>query len=180
MDYRHLLQGCLSNDRIAQTELYDRYVDILGNTSLRYASSKESAKDILQEAFIKIFKNLRPKYHDEAHFEAWMKRIVINTALNQHRSEMTYRDSLLNGVHNFNQRQSVLNINNAKLLLEIKKLPLIYQHCINLIIVDDYSHKEAAEILQIEESSSRARYSRAISMLRNQLSTNKEIKCDGR
>ena len=178
MDFKRIIKKCLLNDRRAQTLLYDHYADAVGKICIRYASSQENAKDILQESFIKIFTSLKIEFKDQEHFEAWMKRIVINTALNHQRKEKKYRDKIYQDKMIMNQVDSK-EITSEKIVSALKGLPLKYKHIINLIIVDGYSHKEAAEILGIQDSSSRARYSRAIQMLRHTLIPETKLSCDG-
>ena len=99
-----------------------------------------------------------------------MKRVVINTALNHKRNERLYKNHLNNShlIH-MNETTELRTIEDERLLKHINSLEQGYQEIINLIIVDDFSHKEAAEILKIKESSSRGRYSRAIQKLRQKM-----------
>jgi len=165
----------MNNDRKTQTELYNHYVSILGNTALRYATSQENAKDILQEAFIKIFKSLHANFENQVHFEAWMKRTVINTALNYQRAEHNYKERILSCPPLRSDSKSLV-VSDELLLACINRLHTDHRIIINLIIVDGYSHREVGELLGIKESSSRARYSRAIQMMRKHLTPKKELK----
>ena len=80
-----LIQACLRNDRNAQRKLYNAYAGRMLVVCIRYVQNQAEAEDVLQEAFIKIFQNLN-KFRAESSLGSWIKRIVINTAINQIRA----------------------------------------------------------------------------------------------
>ena len=74
-----ILEGCRKNDRMKQELLYKKYAPTLLGICLRYCKNREDAEDVLQEGFVKIFKNIN-QFREEVLLIAWMRKIVINTA----------------------------------------------------------------------------------------------------
>src|SRR5210317_1205660 len=82
MDDETLVNECISGNEKAQRLLFDRFSSKMLGVSMRYINDKEHAKDVLQDAFIKVFKNLK-KFNNDGSFEGWIRRIVVNTALDE-------------------------------------------------------------------------------------------------
>ena len=89
-DIINIIKGCLDGNRRDQELLYRRHAAKLYAVCLQYSGNDDEARDILQEGFIKIFENLI-HYKNEGSFEGWMRRIVVNTALEKYRSNITHR-----------------------------------------------------------------------------------------
>ena len=160
----------MKNERKAQTAFYNRYLSTLNNTALRYAASKQDAKDILQKSFVKIFKSLDQLQKPEDHLINWMKRVTINTAINHKRTSDNYNKHVDLSTFYLLQEECHSNkIEDEQLVYALKKLKPIYYEIVSLIDIDGYSHKEAGALLGIEEGSSRGRYSRAIKAIRSHI-----------
>ena len=86
MTDEQLLQGCIINDATAQKGLYDKYSRKMFGVCLRYAANHEEAEDLLQEGFVKVFQNLS-SFNSEGSFEGWIRKIIVNTALDFIRSQ---------------------------------------------------------------------------------------------
>ena len=84
-----IIEGCVAGKRSAQSALYRKYAAVMLAICLRYAQNRDEAEDILQEAFLKIFQNIS-SYRKEGSFEGWMKRVMINHALNYYRKNRKY------------------------------------------------------------------------------------------
>ena len=82
-----LIQGCIEEDPQMQRMLYDRFSSKMYGVCLRYAGNTEDANDILQEGFIKVYKNIG-KFRKEGSFEGWIRRIFVNTAIEQFRKKV--------------------------------------------------------------------------------------------
>jgi len=139
--------------------------------SRRYARDAESAKDILQEALIKIIKAI-PNYKEQGNFEAWIKRIVINTAL-RFFDKGSFRNELymIDDVPEKSIDPDVYsNMAADELVSIIDQLPTAYRTIFNLHAIEGYSHKEISVMIGIEESTSRSQLTRARGMLRKYLS----------
>jgi RNA polymerase sigma-70 factor (ECF subfamily) len=159
-----IISDCKKNKRKAQVALYNHYAPLLLGVCSRYVHDKSEAQDILQDGFLKIFRNIK-EYSGQGHFENWMKRIMINTAITHfHREKKHYYHDELEDV---NEVEVVVDVSpqkefEAKELYEmLKEMPEGYRVIFNLYAVEGYKHKEIAEKLDIEESTSKSQYLRA-------------------
>ena len=133
----------------------------------RYASDKAEGEDILQEAFIKVFQNLK-NFRGESTLGAWIKRIVVNSALNHLRAGQHWQNqSDIEDQANFisDEGLSLDGIHFQDLLNMIQKLPKGCQTVFNLYAIEGYQHHEIAEMLGISEGTSKSQYSRAKQLL---------------
>jgi len=167
MDYKELVKNCLRGSGEAQKKLYDHFAPAMLGICYRYTKSVEDAEDVLQQAFIKVFTNL-PRYREEGELGAWIRRIVVNTALNylkqnkRYSSDLSYDEIKLHPVSEDNP-QIILQ---AKELADlIRQLPTGCQTIFNLHAVEGYSHVEIGEMLGIHEGTSRSQYARARSLM---------------
>jgi len=138
---------------------------------LRYAKNRMEAEDILQEGYIKVFKNLNT-YKGEGSLEGWVRRIMVNTAINFYRASIKYVQSLDDDEMNDKNLPNVsMNdlLSTKELLKIIQELPEGYRVVFNLYAVEGYSHKEIAAILDVSESTSKSQLSRARVALQNKL-----------
>jgi RNA polymerase sigma-70 factor (ECF subfamily) len=133
----------------------------------RYTNRREEAKDILQEAFIKIFKNIK-KLRKEESLLGWMKRITIYTAINTYRAEKAHNQTesieLANN-HSTDYIHAIDHLNKEYILELIQQLPNGYRTVFNLYAIDGYKHREIAELLNISENTSKTQ----LKMAREQL-----------
>lgn len=167
-----LIQACLRNDRNAQRKLYNAYAGRMLVVCIRYVQNQAEAEDILQEAFIKIFQNL-DKFRFESTLGAWIKRIVVNTAINQIRANIHFRD--MDDVQDYENQVSdnqsgIEGIQFQELIEMIQKLPKGCQAVFNLFAIEGYKHNEISEMLNITEGTSKSQYSRARVILQSILS----------
>jgi RNA polymerase sigma-70 factor (ECF subfamily) len=172
-----IAKGCLQLKRSAQKELYDRYIKKMNAVCRRYVSDKDEIKDVLQEGFIKVFENI-DKYRSEGPLEAWIRRIIVNTVLTYIRknksdifikSEGQEQDIISDSPEE--EENSIFNadFNKEDLMNAIEGLPENYRIIFNLYCIENYSHKEIAQMLSLKEESSRTRLNRARKMLQEHL-----------
>ena len=163
-DLEKVIEGCIKNKRKAQIELYNQYAPSLLALSVRYVSDKSEAEDILQESFLKILKNIK-EYKGKGHFENWMKKIVVNTAITHfHREKKHYYHDEIESVQDFElpfQFTPDKELEMKELNELLKTMPDGYRIIFNLFAIEGYKHNEIAEQLNIEESTSRTQYLRA-------------------
>ncbi|MBC5774045.1 sigma-70 family RNA polymerase sigma factor [Pontibacter sp. KCTC 32443] len=161
---QHVVERCKGGDNRAQYELYKLYSKAMFNVSMRITNDYAEAEDVLQEAFISAFKNLH-NYKSEASFGSWLKKIVVNAAINairKRRSELVPMDErvateVADEVTDDNDTEwQVENIRRA-----IQKLPDGYRVVLSLYLLEGYDHAEIGEILGVSESTSKSQYSRA-------------------
>ena len=162
-----ILIGCLNNDAIAQRELYNRYSPKMLAVCYRFAHNREDAEDMLQEGFVKVFLQMY-SFENRGAFEGWIRRIVVHTCINILKKNKKFNESV-NIIHATGvqiREDSVPAIIQAKQVVEcIRMLPIGYRTVLNLYAVEGYSHREIANILDIEESTSRSQFTRAKAML---------------
>ncbi len=155
-----LLEDCKQNKRKAQFELYKLCYSILLSVCLRYENNKEDAEFLLNKAFYKILKNLE-SYQDNVPFEAWIRRITINTAIDEYRkskrSKLDFVEEPMESYPlldmDFNEAEKKFNAD--ELLEMVKRLPPASQKVFNLYVIDGYNHKEIAEKLDMSEGTSK-------------------------
>ncbi len=162
-----ILIGCLNNDAIAQRELYNRYSPKMLAVCYRFAHNREDAEDMLQEGFVKVFLQMY-SFENRGAFEGWIRRIVVHTCINILKKNKKFNESV-NIIHATGvqiREDSVPAIIQAKQVVEcIRMLPIGYRTVLNLYAIEGYSHREIANILDIEESTSRSQFTRAKAML---------------
>ncbi|RLD83533.1 MAG: RNA polymerase subunit sigma-70 [Bacteroidetes bacterium] len=167
-----IIEECKAGKHSAFRELYDSYASRMLGVCYRYSRNMNDAEDILQESFIKIFQNIR-NYKGSGSFEGWMRRIMVNTALNHYKANLkhSYQDELH---ENYNDHVSN---EDAELMLEdripqqeiieiIRTLPEGYKMIFNMYVLDGLTHKEIAGALNISDNTSKSQLSKSRRMLR--------------
>ncbi len=173
MSLKQLIQKSKKRDIKSQSEIYHLFAGKLFALCLKYSKTRQEAEDNLQEAFITIFSKM-DQYKFEGSFEGWMKRIVINTALQTYRKK-----NVLNIVEeNFPEEVEVEinedNINLKFLLKIIQELPERYRMVFNLYVLDGYSHKDISGMLGIAEGTSKSNLSRARLILKEKVESSQQ------
>ena len=162
---KELIEGCIREDRRCQMELFRRFAGKMLAVCRRYARHELEAEDILQ-----IYDNLG-KFEFKGSFEGWIRRIVVNTALKNYQKASFQREQL--GLESFDEQsldpEAVSNLQEEELLDLIGKLPDGYRVVFNLYVIEGYSHKEIADMLEIGESTSRSQLVKARKMLKEQI-----------
>ncbi|MFZ4521664.1 MAG: RNA polymerase sigma factor [Bacteroidales bacterium] len=170
-----IIEGCIAGKRSAQSALYRKYAAVMLALCLRYAQNHDEAEDILQEAFLKIFQNIT-SYRKEGSFEGWMKRIMINHALNYYRKNRKL--PFLEDIAGINETEIVESeeqqalhapVSAEKLTALIQMLPPGYRMVFNMYVFEEYSHKEISRELSISENTSKTQLLKARRMLRKKL-----------
>jgi RNA polymerase sigma factor (sigma-70 family) len=166
-----LLEGCIAGNPVAQKKLFDMYASKMLAVCNRYMSSLMEAEDVLQEGFIKMFNKLAD-YKMEGSFDGWLRRIMVNTALDnlRARKKMQFDQSIDDvGYRLHTPEQITSNINANDLMALVQSLPTGYKTVFNMFAIEGYSHKEIAEQIGISENTSKSQYSRAREYLRKKL-----------
>jgi len=183
MNETQLIEACLNGNYLAQKELYDRYSSIMMGICMRYASSEAEAEDVLQEAFIKVFKHLH-KFEGRGALGAWIRRIMVNTALQNYRETKNARMHVEYDKVDFflEADENVLaELSAEDLMNKIQNLPAGYRMVFNLYAVEGYNHQEIAKELDISVGTSKSQYSRARAILRKMIEEeNEEFSINGR
>jgi len=168
MSIEKLIKQCKKHDLKSQEKLYQLFSNKLFSVSLKYSRNYEEAEDNLQDAFITIFKKI-DQFRFNGYFEGWMKRIVINTALQRYRKQHVFE---IVNEENIEQPEVEFNEENIplKFLLQIiQELPDRYRMVFNLYALDGYSHKEIAETMSISVGTSKSNLARARGILKQKI-----------
>lgn len=173
---KELIKGCCRGDRKSQKQLFDLFSKKMMVVALRYSKSDLEAEDILQESFIKIFEKIST-FRGDSRLEFWIKRIVVNTALNHQRSKLYLFPMVdVTGLTWLEDDSvSLAGFHFRELLKFIQDLPSGCQVIFNLFAIEGYSHKEIAEMLEISEGTSKSQYARARSLLREKIEKEEKI-----
>jgi RNA polymerase sigma factor (sigma-70 family) len=168
---KKLIEKCAKNDRKAQAEVYQLFSGKLFALCLKYSKNYVEAQDNLQDGFITIFKKIG-QFNSKGSFEGWMKRIVINTALQKYRSK-----SVLSLVAEEIPDEVIVEVDEESVSLDyllsiIQELPDRYRMVFNLYVLDGYSHKEISTKLEITEGTSKSNLSRARLILKEKIKKN--------
>lgn len=171
MDEVSLIAGCIKGNQMAQKALFDSFSPKFFALCLRYMNSKYDAEDVLQEGMVKIFTKL-PEYQGKGSFEGWMRRIIVNTCLDQIRKNQKLKMdvSIDKEEYKLSMNANILeNMSANELIEEIKKMPPGYRVVFNMFAIEGYSHQEIAKKLGVKESTSKSQYLRARAYLKERI-----------
>ena len=170
MTEERIIQGCVNEEKSAQQHLYETYSPKMYYVCLRYARHASEAQDMLQDGFIKVFDNIG-SFKSNGSFEGWIRRIVVNTALNYCRKPSFKQEQI--GIEDYQdtvvKSKAVSNLGEKELLALIQKLPDGYRMVFNLYVIEGYSHKEIGEVLNVTESTSRSQLAKSRKWMQNEL-----------
>ena len=178
----NIIEACQKGDKASQKQLYTLFSARLYGVCLRYSNNEEDAKDLLQEGFIKIFKNIKQFNHNGS-FEGWMRKIVVNTALERFRKNTRsltidnedYMDSL-----QLKYEHVLEELAYKDLMKMVQELSDQYRIVFNLYIIEGFSHKEISQKLNITESTSKSNLSRARELLKEKVRKQYKTKNTGK
>ena len=170
-----ILKGCREGKRQAQKQLYERFVSPMFAVCLRYARNRDEAEDLLQEGFLKVYHNIN-SFRQQGSLEGWMRRIMVNHALNQHKKNR--KSPFFEDVDEVNESE-FLDLNDDlpftepipadQLLSLVHSLPEGYRMVFNLYVFENYSHKEIASTLNVTENTSKTQLMKARRYLKRKL-----------
>ncbi|SOE20813.1 RNA polymerase sigma-70 factor, ECF subfamily [Spirosomataceae bacterium TFI 002] len=167
-----IIKACLNKDRAAQKQLYELFSGKLYVVALRYMKNKEAAQDVLQDAFVKVFKYL-DSFRFDCPLEVWLRKIVINTALKALKKSSKWEQSLEGDymiAEEFHyDNGGFKNLSYQQLMDMIGELPEGCRAIFNMYAIEGYKHQEIAEKLGISEGTSKSQYSRSKQLLQEKL-----------
>ena len=172
MSLEKLIKKCVQNDRKAQAEVYQVYSGKLFAVCLKYSPNYQEAQDNLQDGFITIFEKIQ-QFNHKGSFEGWMKRIIINSALQKYPQKnilTLVKDEIPDVIESVEVNEEKISMD--FLLEKIQKLPDKYRMVFNLYILDGYSHKEISKELNISVGTSKSNLSRARQILKIKIEEN--------
>ena len=171
-DYQaQLVQKCMKNDRVAQKQMYEWLAPRMFAVCLRYVGDRESARDVMHDAFITLFSKLG-SYKGEGAFEGWARRVFITASLMHLRKKdvLKYAEDVQTHGNDMGYDPSVIDRMDAQSLLKIvSQMPAGFRTVFNMYAIEGYSHQEIAKELGITEGGSRSQLSRAKIWLKDKL-----------
>lgn len=172
MDLNQLINDCKKNNRKAQEQLYRLYSPKLFAVCLKYSRNYAEAQDHLQDGFLTVFDKIG-QFSFQGSFDGWLKRIMINTVLQQYRNEPFLTPVKEDVAEDIEIELDDDSISLDYLLKIIQQLPERYRLVFNLYVLDGYSHQEIAEMLTINIGTSKSNLARAKIILREKIEQHK-------
>lgn len=165
-----IVNKAIAGNELARGALYHQYSKAMYNICIRMMGNKNSAQDVMQEAFILAFKNLK-QVKNELNFGGWLKRIVINECIKHSKKLVSWNELKIDHeqVQGEEENSWFQQIDLETVHQEIKNLPEGCRQVFNLYVLEDYHHKKIADILNISESTSKSQYQRARQLLKQRL-----------
>ncbi|MDJ1498714.1 sigma-70 family RNA polymerase sigma factor [Cytophagaceae bacterium DM2B3-1] len=167
---QEIIAGCQQQKPAFQEKLYQLYSRKMMAVCMRYTRSRFEAEDIFHEAFVRVFANIHT--YNGGSFEGWLRRIFVNTAINNYHKNRKYQDHLdysLVEESSPAEDDIVSQISSQELLALINQLPEGYRLVFNLYVVEGFTHREIADMLQIAEGTSKSQLAKAKNYLKDLL-----------
>ena len=174
LSLNQLIENCKIDDTKAQGELYKLFSSKLFSVCLKYSRNHAEAEDNLQDAFLTIFKKIE-QFKNKGSFEGWLKRITVNTVLQRYRNEKVFdiiNENIIEDVE-LDVDEDIVSID--YLLQIIQELPDRYRLVFNLYVLDGYSHKDIADMLDINIGTSKSNLARARQNLKETIEKYKTV-----
>lgn len=163
-----IVEGCINGDRKYQQELYRATYSNMLSLCMRYASNTDEAKDMLQDGFLKIFDNFK-NYKNTGSVESWMAKVLVNNIIDCLRKKnklfvSTSETIITSSVDDKDENDAMTHLktlNAEKIISLIQALTPVYRTTFNLYVIEDYTHKEIAKMLNISEGTSKSNLAKA-------------------
>ena len=172
-----IVKGCIRSDSFARQKLYETFYGKMMATCMRYASDSQQAKDFLHDGFLKVFMNME-KFTQQGSLEGWIRRIMVNNILDHlKKNKKIYSTDNSEQFENmdleeedFLENENTENISKEEIMEKVQQLPTAYRTVFNLYVMENFSHKEIAEQLGINEGTSKSNLAKARIHLRRVIS----------
>lgn len=183
IDEQALANGCRRYDAAAQRQLYDRYVDHMMITCLRYIPNREDAKEVMLDGFVNAYKNFdRFEYRGTGSLKAWLKKITVNQCLMRLRKQnnvLLYADEPDHTNEPVTESDALSRLSVKEIIELIQQLPDGYRTVFNLYNFEDMTHKEIGELLGISENTSKSQLHKAKALLQQNILNNRKTYNNG-
>jgi RNA polymerase sigma factor (sigma-70 family) len=174
-----IIRGCIEGKRKAYSLLFNNYAPVMLGVCMRYCKNRIDAEDVMQDGFIKVFSQIH-KFRREGSFEGWIKRIMINAAIDNYQTnlkhafhedvdEISQSSGLADDPESDDDLPAEMNIPHHKLMEMIQELPDGYRMVFNLFAIENYNHKEIASLLGVSENTSKTQLLKARKALRKKI-----------
>lgn len=172
-----LIKGCIKNERLAQKRLYERFYGKMFGVCMRYSSHREQATEIMNLAFFKVFKTMQSFAEKGGNLEAWIYRIMVNTAIDYLRAEVRHQHSdIEKTVYVEDTSDVVSDLSAEDIMRMVNKLTPAYRTVFNLYVVEGYNHKEIGDMLGISEGTSKSNLAKARAKLQDMIIEQNKVK----
>lgn len=165
-----IVEGCVREERKCQQMIFEMYYGKMMSACLRYISDRDEAQDVLQDGFIKVFNSIA-KFDFNGSFEGWVRRIVVNTAIDHIRKkkkdifQVTDHEFIMNnysGEADEKENESIYaNLKNSEIAEAIQQLSPAYKTVFSMYVIDGYSHQQIADLLNINIGTSKSNLAKA-------------------
>jgi RNA polymerase sigma factor (sigma-70 family) len=172
IELQELIQECIKGNRQSQNLLYSCFASKMFGVCLRYCRNREEAEEILQEGFMKVFENIH-QFKFQGSFEGWVRKIMVNCALQKYRSKPQLRivSEIENSNLEYKGSEDILSrLGTKELLKMVQQLPPGYRMVFNLYVFEGMKHREIAKLLGISEGTSKSNLSDARQILQKAIS----------
>ena len=165
-----LFKGCIEKERLAQKRLYERFFGKMMSVCMRYASHREQATEILNMGFLKVFDSIKKFAEKGGNLEAWIYRIMVNTAIDYLRAEIRHQHADIEKTIYVEDTGDVIADLAAEQILEmVNELTPAYRAVFNLYVVEGYNHNEIGVLLGISEGTSKSNLAKARAKLQEKI-----------
>jgi RNA polymerase sigma factor (sigma-70 family) len=173
--FNDIIEGCIAEDRHSQEELYRILSPAMYAVCLQYASDADEASDFMQEAFIRVYSNIK-SYRHEGSFEGWVRRIMVNTSLQflRKKKKMFLINDAVIEESGYEVTGILDDLEAEDLLKMVQSLPVNQRMVFNLFVIEGYNHTEIAEMTGIPENTSKSHLHRARIALKDMILRNSE------
>jgi RNA polymerase sigma factor (sigma-70 family) len=173
-----IIKGCLDGNIKHQELLYTLHKSKMMGICLRYSNNREEAQDILHDGFMDVFSSIR-QYRGDGPFLAWMTKIFIYKCIRANKQwEMRKSDHGMDSLENtqYDEKADIISTMSAKEIMKlVQDLSPGYRTVFNLYVVEGYSHKEIADLLDISENTSKSQLSRAKTILQQKIIQQRQV-----
>lgn len=171
-----IIKGCIDNNRLAQKRLYERYYGKMMGVCMRYANHKEQATEMVNMGFFKVFKTIETFAQKGGNIEAWIYRIMVNTAIDYLRAEMRHRhDDIEKTVYVEDTSDVISDLSVEHIMAMINQLTPGYRTVFNLYVIEGYGHAEIGEMLGISEGTSKSNLAKARAKLQEMIINSNKV-----
>ncbi|MFN8322243.1 MAG: RNA polymerase sigma factor [Chitinophagales bacterium] len=165
-----LIKGCIKNERLAQKRLYERYYSKMMGVCMRYASHREQATEMLNLGFLKVFNSIQKYAEKGSNLEAWMYRIMVNTAIDYLRAEIRHQHAdIEKSVYVEDTADVLADLATEQIMAMINELTPAYRAVFNLYVIEGYNHAEIGKLLGINEGTSKSNLAKARAKLQEKI-----------
>lgn len=173
-DLDAVLEACIAGSSQAQRILYKKFFGYAKSICLRYTTSREESEEVMNEGFLKVFRNLE-SYDSTYPFKVWLRTIMVNTAISNFRKNKKHtqeRIAIEDAPYLGFEEDIVSQITAEEILELIQHIKPVYKNVFLLYVVDGYNHREVGEMLGINEATVRSHYVRARALLQHLIKQN--------